>query len=218
MISIDTATGACPDLNNYEKIALILAQELPSLSLMSEPMEVIDSLENISEEMARMPEVIQDCRLATEAFGELDQTIDRMYSLADRAAELPESANGTRLSLDEEFRGYAHIVARLAGADDYDGPVLSLVTKAEALAARKILSYLNEARGGFTRKLDDQRRQINQAMDEALGFLVRIVSETEELSAYNRDRLRDILGRLSILKSDLQTGYESRMPVAGWLH
>ncbi|MDR1044009.1 MAG: hypothetical protein LBP33_02685 [Candidatus Adiutrix sp.] len=217
MISISSGDGNCPDLSKYEKIARILAQELPGLSLMSEPLDVIDSLENLSDEMALMPEIIQDCRLATEAFDELDQTIGRMYSLADRAVELPENSARERFKLDEEFRGYSQIVARLAGADDFDGPALTLVSRPEALAARKILSYLNEARCGFTRKLSEQRRQINSAMDEALALLVKILNETEELSHSNRGRLQDIVDRLTIL-GDLSPAGASAVHPKRWLH
>ncbi len=215
MISIDTFSG-CPDLSKYEKMAKILAQELPGLSLMSEPLDVIDSLENLSDEMAHMPEVIEDCRLATEAFDELDQVIGRMYALADRAVELPEDHIQERLRLDEEFKGYSHIVARLAGADNFDGPSLTLASRAEAMSARRILAYLNDARGNFTRKLADQRRQINEAMDEALRLLVKIVSETEELSHYNRERLGGLLDRLAFF-GELERPREPVTPHL-WLH
>ncbi len=216
MLTLSNIESSCPDLSKYEQIARILAQELPSLSLMSEPLDVIDSLENLSDEMAQMPEVIQDCRLATEAFDELDQTIGRMYALADRAVELPDDQAARRRLLDEEFKGHSHIVARLAGADDYDGPALSLSTKPEALAARQILAYLNEARTSFTRKLAEQRRQINNAMDEALALLVKILNETEELSHSNRGRLQEILDRLVVL-GDLGETRESA-PRPKWLH
>jgi len=211
-----TRLGACPELNNYEQIARLLAQELPNLPLGSEPLDVVDSLENLSEDMAIMPEIIKDCRLATEVFDELDQVIGHMYALADRAAELPENRKAERVVLDGEFKGYAHIVARLAGEDDFEGPSLSLVTKSEALAARRILGYLGEARTGFTRRLADQRRHINQAMDEAVALLVRLVSETKDLSHQGRDRLREILDRLAT-QADLPV--LPAEPASGpWLH
>jgi|GEM_PF-2175083 hypothetical protein len=217
MIAIKALDNSSSDLNRNETIARILAQELPGLSLLSEPLDVIDSLENLSDEMAHMPEIIQDCRLATEAFDELDQTIGHMYALADRSAELPESRAGDRRLLDEEFRAYSHIVARLAGADDYDGPSLSLATQPEALAARKILAYLSEARSGFTRKLAEQRRNINHTMDEALSLLARIATETEELSHDNRGRLQAILDRLAIV-GDWPQSPEAGRPARAWLH
>lgn len=217
MIAINALDNTCSDLNRNETIARILAQELPGLSLLSEPLDVIDSLENLSDEMAHMPEIIHDCRLATEAFDELDQTIGHMYALADRAAELPENRDRDRLLLDEEFRGYAHIVARLAGADDYDGPSLSLATQPEALAARKILAYLSEARCGFTRRLAEQRRNINHTMDEALSLLARIANESEELSHDNRGRLQGILDRLTIA-GDWRQLSESGAPAHSRLH
>ncbi len=215
MISITSIDSAYHDLSHYEKIARILAQELPGLALVSEPLDVIDSLENLSDEMSMMPEVIQDCRLATEAFDQLDDVIDRMYALADRAVELPEDKNRERAILDEEFAGYSHIVARLAGADDFDGPSLSLATKPEAQAARKILAYLNDARTSFTRKLADQRRQINSAMDEALAMLVKLVSDTEDLSHTNRERLLELLDRLAVNAADFQL---ETPPAQRWLH
>jgi len=205
---------SCPELNSYEQIARLLARELPNLPLGSEPLEVADSLENLSEDMALMPEIIKDCRLATEAFDELDQAIGRMYALADRAAELPDIRLAERLVLDGEFKGYAHIVARLAGAGDFEGPALSLATRPEALAARRILGYLGEARTGFTRQLANQRRQINQAMDEAVALLVRLASAADDLSHQGRDRLRDLLDRLAGLGG-------TPAPPAGpppWLH
>lgn len=217
MISINSLESPCPDLSKYESIAKILAQELPGLSLGTEPLDVIDSLEHLSDEMVYMPKIIQDCRLATEAFSELDQTIDRMYALADRAVELDESQNGERLSLDEEFKGYSHIVARLAGADDYDGPSLSLKTRPDALAARTILAYLGDARKNFTQKLDAQRRQINSAMDEALKLLVKIVSETDDLSHANRRCLMDIIDRLAVFGELMSPGENHNRPV-GRLH
>lgn len=217
MIAINALDSSCSDLNRNETIARILAQELPGLTLMSEPLDVIDSLENLSDEMSHMPEIIQDCRLATEAFDELDQTIGHMYALADRAVELPESQDRERRFLDEEFRAYSHIVARLAGSDNYDGPSLSLATQPEAQAARKILAYLGEARGGFTRKLAEQRRNINHTMDEALSLLAKIVQETEELSHDNRGRLQDILDRLAIV-GDWPRSPESDAQARKWLH
>ncbi len=210
MIAINSCEDNCPDLNKYEKIARLLAQELPGLSLLSEPLDVIDSLEHLTDEMTHMPEIIQDCRLATETFDELDQVIGHMYALADRAVELP--ADRDRTLLDQEFRGYSHIVARLAGADDFDGPSLSLATRAEALAARQILAYLNDARRGFTRQLAAQRRQINQAMDEALTLLTQIAGETEELSQANRDLLQSLLDRLALLSDWPQPRETIRTP------
>jgi hypothetical protein len=211
-----TRLAAGPDLSDYEQIARLLAQELPKLPLVSEPLDVADSLENLSEDMALMPEIIKDCRLATEIFEELDQVIGHMYALADRAAELPENRQAERVVLDGEFKGYAHIVARLAWDDDFDVPSLSLATRSGAMAARRILGYLGEARTGFTRRLAEQRRHINQAMDEAVGLLVRLVSETEDLSHQGRDRLRELLDRLAA-----QAGRPAPLarPASGrWLH
>ena len=208
---------ACPELNDYERIARLLARELSSLPLGAEPLEVADSLESLSEDMALMPEIIKDCRLATEAFDELDQVIGHMYALADRAVELPDSRTRERRLLDEEFKGYSHIVARLAGAEDFDGPSLSLVTRPEALAARRILGYLGEARTGFTRKLANQRRHINQAMDEAMALLARLVNDSDDLSQEARGRLGDLLGRLTALGGG--PALPPAAPIRGpWLH
>ena len=207
---------SCPELSDYEQIARLLARELPALALNAEPLNVADSLENLSEEMARMPEMIQDCRQATEVFDELDQALGRMYALADRAAELPENQWSARRLLDEEFKGYSHIVARLASADDFDGPALTLAGRAEAQAARRILGYLSEARTGFTRRLARQRRQINSVMDEAVALLVRLVSEEDDLSSQSRDRLQDILDSLARLGGHAVRPLDSAP--GPWLH
>jgi len=212
-----TRPPACPELHNYEQIARLLALELPNLPLSAEPLDVADSLATLSEDMAMMPEIIKDCRLAMEAFAELDQVIGRMYALADRAAELPDSRNPERLLLSEEFHGYAHIVARLAGADDFDRPALSLATRAEAGATRRILGYLGETRTGFTRQLGRQRHQINQAMDEAVGLLVRLVNETENLSPESRHRLENLLDRLAGL-NEAAAGQARPVPARRLLH
>ena len=217
MITIPTLGATCPDLANYEKMARILAQELPNLSLLSEPLDVVDSLANLSTEMSRMPEVIEDCRLATEAFNELDQAIGRMFALADRAVEIPEKNDEERNILNEEFKNYAHIVARLAGDESCTAPALTLSSQAEALAARQILAYLNDARHKFTRRLDSQRRQINHVMDEALTLLVRLVDETCDLSHNNRESLFDILDRLGTMSelTNFTSGYHRPQT---WLH
>ena len=217
MINLNSPENDYPDLGRNEKIARFLAQELPSLSLNSEPLDVIESLENLSDEMSQMPEVIQDCRLATEAFSELNRVIGHMYALADRAVELPEDSREERGLLDEDFKGYSHIVARLSGADSYDGPSFSLASRPAALAARTILGYLNEARSGFTLKLAAQRRQINMAMTEALNLLAKIVYETEELSHQNRRRLEEILENLAGL-IELSQGEFKREPPMTHFH
>ncbi len=216
MITINTIETACSDLSLHAKVARILAQELPGLDLLSEPLDVVDSLEQLSDEMSYMPEVIEDCRLATETFDELDRVIGHMYALADRAVELPLDRLCERELLDEEFKGYSHIVARLAGANDFDGPSLSLASRQEAICTRKILGYLNEARNGFTHKLSAQRRQISDAMDEALRLLVKIVSDSEDLSYHNREKLSEILDRLVLVNDFLHA--QSERPSPGKLH
>ncbi|MDR1487694.1 MAG: hypothetical protein LBT62_06885, partial [Deltaproteobacteria bacterium] len=129
---------SCPDLNHYETVARIMASELATMELTAEPLDVAETIETLSDEMGQMPQIITDCRLAVEAFNELDLTLDRMYSLADRAVESGEDELGLRDCLDTEFSGYSHIVARLAGADEFDGPSLSLLTKSDARVARQI--------------------------------------------------------------------------------
>ncbi len=202
MINLVNVETSYQDLARYELIAQILAKELPHLPLLSEPLDIIDSIESISGDMVHMPEIIQDCREAAEAFDQLDQTIDHMYALADRAVELGEGQDAKRMILDEEFKGYAHIVARLAGADDWNGPRLSLATLPEATSARQILGYLSFARQNFTKRLADQRRQINQAMNEALEVLSKIATESAELSHVNKTHLQELIDRLSAISEN----------------
>ncbi|MGL4209827.1 MAG: hypothetical protein ACRCTY_10625 [Candidatus Adiutrix sp.] len=216
MIAISALDNNYSDLTQHEQVARILAAELPELALCSEPLDIINSLEKLSDEMSHMPEIIHDCLMATEAFDRLDETIGRMYALADRAVELPDDKEEERASLDEDFQGYSHIVARLAGDNNFDGPSLSLRTKAAAITARQILSYLNGARQNFTGKLAAQRRQINAAMDEAVEMLLNLAHGTHELSNNNRNHLNNILERLN---SYSPTFSAFKAPSRGpWLH
>ncbi|MDR3154861.1 MAG: hypothetical protein LBW85_11500, partial [Deltaproteobacteria bacterium] len=180
------------DLLHYETLARVMAQELAGFRLASDPLDVAETLEQLTEEMEDMPRVIGDCRRAVEAFGQLEGALDRMYALADRAAELDDSDPTLLLSMDEEFSGYAHIVARLAGSGDFDGPCLSLCTSSEARVSRTVLACLSKARHGFAAKLEEQRRHINSAMGEAMELLARMLEEGEEISYETREGLTSL--------------------------
>ncbi|MDR3203331.1 MAG: hypothetical protein LBV23_01105 [Deltaproteobacteria bacterium] len=206
------------DLSHYEMVAKIMASELSTLELTAEPVDVAETIETIGEEMANMPQIITDCRLAVEAFDELDGALDRMYSLADRAVECDEKDEGLRIGLDDEFSGYAHIVARLAGADEFDGPSLSLITKSEAKIAREILGCLGAARHDFSRRLLEQRRRINGAMDEALEMLGKILTEADELSNATRQGLSELVTHLRSLGRDFNLTHGGFQPHTKWLN
>jgi hypothetical protein len=184
------------DLNHYETVARVLAKELSSFRLTSDPLDVAETLEQLTEEMETMPGVIKDCRLAAEAFGELESVLDRMYSLADRAVELKDSNPLLLSAMNEEFGGYSHIIARLAGADDFSGPCLSLLTSEEAKVTRVILSCLSAASQNLAYRLEEQRRHINSAMDDAINLLLRILDEGDGISYETRLGLSSILERL----------------------
>ncbi|MDR1296108.1 MAG: hypothetical protein LBO05_01795 [Deltaproteobacteria bacterium] len=204
---------SCPDLNHYEIVAKIMANELATMELASEPLDVAETIETLTEEMGQMPQIITDCRLAVEAFNELDITLDRMYSLADRAAESKDGEEALRLGLNDEFSGYSHIVARMAGADDFDGPSLSLISKAEAKVTLQILSCLGRARHDFCRRLQDQRRRINSTMDEALEMLSTILTEVESISHATRNGLTELVAHLQTLGGEYQeSAAEAKTP------
>ncbi|MDR1676759.1 MAG: hypothetical protein LBS44_00020 [Deltaproteobacteria bacterium] len=207
--------NTCPDLNHYEIVARIMASELSTLELASEPLDVAETIETLGEEMGQMPQIITDCRMAVEVFNELDTTLDRMYSLADRAVESREEDEALRFGLDDEFSGYAHLVARMAGADDFDGPSLSLVTKVEARVARQILGCLSKARHDFSKRIFDQRRRIDSTMTEAIEMLTRILSEVENISYSTRDGLTELVTHLQSLSGEFYQGniYNVQKPV-----
>ncbi|MDR1041994.1 MAG: hypothetical protein LBR80_17870, partial [Deltaproteobacteria bacterium] len=156
--------------------------------------------------------VISDCRRAVEAFGELEGALDRMYSLADRAAELHDSDPALLLAMDEEFSGYAHIVARLAGAGDFDGPCLSLATSSEAKITRTVLACLTEARHGFAAKLEEQRRHIDCAMSEAMELLTRILEEGEAISNETRSGLSGLVDTLRVMDCGFGSSRQDERP------
>jgi hypothetical protein len=193
---------ACTDLTHYEMVAKIMANELATMELASDPLDVAETIENLSEEMERMPEIITDCRQAVETLNQLDLALDRMYSLADRAAESDEGESELRQRLNEEFAGYAHIVARVAGADNFEGPFLSLETRADARVCLQVLGCLGGARHDFTKRLQDQRRRINAAMDDALNVLATILRDAEHISYATRDGLTELVGHLRNLSDE----------------
>jgi uncharacterized membrane protein YccC len=188
-----------------------MASELATMELASEPLDVAETIETLSEEMVQMPQIITDCRLAVEAFNELDITLDRMFSLADRAAECSDEDQALRYGLDEEFSGYAHIVARLAGSEEFNGPSLSLSSKTEARVARKVLSCLVAARHSFSKRLQEQRRRINNTMDEALELLTRILSEVEEISHATRQGLTELVAHLQTLWGEFDEDQKNKV-------
>jgi hypothetical protein len=210
----------CPDLSHYEMVAKIMANELSTMELAAEPLDVAETIETLGEEMGNMPQIISDCRLAVEAFSELDGALDRMYALADRAVDSREDDFALREALDEEFSGYAHIVARLAGADEFDGPSLSLNTAGEARVARQILGCLAAARHDFSQKLRDQRRRINSAMDEALEMLAGILADVEGISHATREGLTALVGHLRALggEFDESAGRNRAAKTPQWLN
>jgi hypothetical protein len=174
------------------------------MKLASEPLDVAETIETLTEEMETMPEVISDCREATEVFGELEQTLDRMYSLADRAVEAGAREPGLLETLDQEFSGHAQIVARLAGTAEFDEPSLTLQTVPHARVARQILGYLAAARFKFSQRLNEQRRRINLAMDEALALLSHILTEVEDISFETKTGLGELVDRLNELGAVLE--------------
>ncbi|MDR3134730.1 MAG: hypothetical protein LBU69_01395 [Deltaproteobacteria bacterium] len=194
----------CPDLNHYEIVARIMANELGTLELASEPLDVAETIETLGEEMNQMPQIITDCRLAVEAFNELDSALDRMYSLADRAAESSEEDQALREGLNDEFVGYSHLVARMAGADDFDGPSLSLSTKGDAKVALQILGCLSKARHDFSKRVFDQRRRIDSTMTEAIEMLTKLLREVENISYATRDGLTELVAHLQTLGGEYE--------------
>jgi hypothetical protein len=205
--------GTVSDLIHFETVARVLARELSGFRLGSDPLDVAETLEQLTEEMEDMPRVISDCRRAVEAFGELEGALDRMYSLADRAAELEDSDPALLMAMDAEFAGYAHIVARLAGAGDFNGPCLSLSTSSEARITRTVLTCLSAARHGFAAKLEEQRRHINSAMGEAMDLLVRLLEEGEQISFETREGLATLLDTVRVMDGGMSPGWQEQRPV-----
>jgi hypothetical protein len=197
--------GAFKDLLHYENVARVLAKGLTGFRPGPDPLDVAETLEQLADEMENMPFVITDCRMAVEAFEQLESVLDRMYALADRAVELNDAKPNVLAAMDEEFGGYSHLVARLAGADEFDGPRLSLATSAEARVTRVILGCLSGARQGFARRLEEQRRRINDAMDDAMALLLRMLDEGEGVSPETRAGLAAVLERLRAMDDDFKT-------------
>jgi hypothetical protein len=214
-MSYFSSFGEYSDLYRFELVAKILADELSQIRLSAEPLDVAETIESLTEEMGDMPEVISDCREASETFGELEGALDRMYSLADRAVEVGARQPEMLETLDAEFAGYAHIVARLAGSGDFESPSLSLRTTPQARVARQVLGYLAAARTDFCRRLTEQRRRIGTAMEEAMDLLSFILTEVDEISHETKMGLGELLERLTALGAMLEPT-EKKVPK--WLN
>ena len=159
------------DIHEMNDVSNLLAS---GLSLNAEnttglPLEVAQALAEARDQMASLPEVIDNLNLAFERFNTVSSALNRMIGLAEEASgDLSDEA---RQDLNEEFVTLAKILAADAGRQYYAGPRLNLLNQGEALSAARIIRYMNPVIDNMNRDLMEQRDLIHEVLGETINFL-----------------------------------------------
>lgn len=159
------------DIREMNDVSALLADGLTlgNENMTGLPLEVSQALAEAREQMAGLPEVIENLNLAFERFDTVSSAVSRMIELADRASgDLGDEA---RTGLNEEFASLAKILAADAGRRYYAGPRLNLMTQGDALSAARIIRYMNPVIDNMGRELSGQRDLIHEVLGETINFL-----------------------------------------------
>lgn len=172
-----------PDLERLSLASSILGAGIPETKGDDVPVEVSEVLRQARIQMQNTPACLKDLAAAKQEFVILDRSIDRLLTLAQEAAELPEPDQAGRDARQAEFVELARVVARLAGRHNYDQPDLSLKTRPQARAARRTLNHLIPVKTDLEARLAEQENYIAEAIEGSLNFLKVIVQSYPEASS-----------------------------------
>ncbi|MDR2947145.1 MAG: hypothetical protein LBV79_10435 [Candidatus Adiutrix sp.] len=158
------------DIREMNDLSVLLAS---GLTMNSEtaglPLEVSQALAEAREQMAGLPEVIENLNLAFERFHTVSSALGRMIELADQASGDMDAE--AREPLNQEFVNLAKILAADAGRQYYAGPRLNLLNQGEALSAARIIRYMNPVIDNMGQELTGQRDLIHEVLGETINFL-----------------------------------------------
>ncbi len=172
------------------------------------PAEIADAVHLAETEMRAIPKMFDDLNRAKLNFAILENAIDRLLVLSQEAADLEEQDQRGRDARQVEFVRLARTVAKVAGRDDYDQPRgLSLMSKAQAKAARTALTYLAAVKDDLAQRLNEQETNIIRAVEATLEF-IKIVK-----SAYPDSITGSFEFPSAIMKP---AGMPGRENLAGW--
>lgn len=172
-----------PDLERLSLACSILGAGIPETKGDDVPVEVSEVLKQARTQMQNTPACLKDLAAAKQEFVILDQSIDRLLTLAQEAAELPGHDQAGRDARQAEFVELARVVARLAGRHNYDQPDLSLKTRPQARAARRTLNHLVPVKRDLEARLAEQEAYIAEAVEGTLNFLEVIVQSYPQASS-----------------------------------
>ena len=159
------------DIREMNDVSALLADglSLGSENMTGLPLEVAQALSEAREQMAGLPEVIDNLNLAFERFNTVSSALGRMTELADEASgDLDDQA---RRNLNDEFVSLAKILAADAGRQYYAGPRLNLLNQGEALSAARIIRYMDPVVANMGQELIGQRDLIHEVLGETINFL-----------------------------------------------
>jgi hypothetical protein len=154
----------------------MIHQGLPEPDLREMPVEVSETLILAREQMKAIPAAIEDVSAARRDFAILDLAIDRLVAVADEAARLDPQDQAGRDEREAELGRLAAIVARVAGRRAYSGPKLSVLSPAQAEAARKTLRHLTPVKAVLAAELADQEHLILDAVGQTIDFLEQVAA------------------------------------------
>ena len=159
------------DIREMNDVSNLLASglSLDSENMLGLPLEVAQALAEAREQMAGLPEVIDNLNLAFERFNTVSSALRRMIELADEASG--DMADEARPALNDEFVTLAKILAADAGRQYYTGPRLNLLNQGEALSAARIIRYLGPVIDNMGQELIGQRDLIHEVLGETINFL-----------------------------------------------
>ncbi|MDR0882940.1 MAG: hypothetical protein LBP55_10475 [Candidatus Adiutrix sp.] len=141
-----------------------------SETVLDVPLEVAQALAEARDQMASLPEVIENLNLSFERFATVSSAIHRMTELAGQAAD-DQTDDFDRQELNREFAALAQILASDAGRQYYPGPRLNLLSQGEAKSAALIISYLEPVIDNMGQELSEQKNLLGEVIIETINFL-----------------------------------------------
>ncbi|MDR1395684.1 MAG: hypothetical protein LBK52_05910 [Deltaproteobacteria bacterium] len=161
------------DFQEINHLTGLLASGLAAAPPEDMPQDVAEALKAAKKQMEDLPLVLEDLNLAFNRYLTLNQTIRRMSFLAKESASAgsgPEE-DQYRREMDEEFASLARVVAAEAGQRFFRGTGLSILTAQSALAAAKVLSFIDPVMKSLDHEIRGQKSLILEAIGETINFM-----------------------------------------------
>ncbi|MBF0529580.1 MAG: hypothetical protein HQK55_09985 [Deltaproteobacteria bacterium] len=198
------------------QMSTVLASGLPEARLDELPADLAEVLIQAKANMNGLPAVIANMKDALRDCNTLELAIIRLQELAAEAAELPENDQAGRDEREREFIRLAGVVAQVAGERGFTGPRLTLKTRPEAQASRRILRYLGPLKDGLSGNLEETTRLVLVVIKETMNFLEALTQAYPETA--HEHGISDLLSRTSWIVETLPVEIQAGMIPPGGLH